>query len=272
MQTEKHDRIQEMTDLALERLGEALAAGTSETLKLYLAAMAKFYHYSFNNQLLIAFQRPDASHVAGFNAWKKFNRFVKKGEKGILIMAPVTRVVGATDERRNDGTVAEREVRQLVNVKGVYVFDISQTEGEPLPPFASVGGDPAIHMQKLKDLVSSKGITLEYSPNLGGAYGMSCGEKIVILSGQASATEFAVLVHELAHELLHRGDRRNNTTRKIRETEAEAVSYVVCHAVGLDCSTASSDYIQLYNGDKETLAESLQFIRNVASDIIAAIE
>jgi len=92
-----------------------------------------------------------------------------------------------------------------------------------------------------------------------------------VLRGQEPAREFSVLVHELAHELLHRGDRREQTTRKIRETEAEAVAFVVCQAIGLDCSTASSDYIQLYRGDQDTLAESLDYIRNIASEIIAAI-
>jgi len=125
MQTEKLEQIQQMTDAALERLGKALAEGKSDTLKQYLATMAKFYHYSFGNQLLIAFQKPDATHVAGFNAWKKFNRFVKKGERGIVILAPITRVVGKVEEHRTDGTTDTKELRRMVNVKPVYVFDIS---------------------------------------------------------------------------------------------------------------------------------------------------
>src|SRR5689334_16208224 len=222
MQTQQHDRIQQMTDSALERLAEALAAGQSETLKLYLATMAKFRRYSLNNQLLIAFQKPDATHVAGFNAWKKFNRFVRKGEHGILIMAPVTRRLGTAPELGDANSTTEQDVRQIVNVKGVYVFDVSQTDGEPLPTLDTVSGDPTAHTSKLKDLIASKGIALEYSLNLGGALGMSSGQKITILEGQTAAAEFAVLAHELAHELLHRGERRTSTTKTIRETEAEA--------------------------------------------------
>lgn len=271
MQTEKLEQIQQMTDAALERLGKALAEGKSDTLKQYLATMAKFYHYSFGNQLLIAFQKPDATHVAGFNAWKKFNRFVRKGERGIVILAPITRVVGTVEEHRTDGTTDTKELRRMVNVKPVYVFDISQTDGEPLPNFAQVNGDPSNHIAMLKEVIAAKGIELTYADNLGGALGTSSGGRIAVLNGQEPAREFSVLVHELAHELLHRGDRREQTTRKIRETEAEAVAFVVCQAVGLDCSTASSDYIQLYRGDQDTLAESLDYIRNIASEIIAAI-
>lgn len=271
MQTEKLEQIQQMTDAALERLSKALAEGKSDTLKQYLAMMAKFYHYSFGNQLLIAFQKPDATHVAGFNAWKKFNRFVKKGERGIVILAPITRVVGTVEEHRTDGTTDTKELRRMVNVKPVYVFDISQTDGEPLANFAQVNGDPSNYIATLKDVIASKGIELTYADNLGGALGTSSGGRIAVLKGQESAREFSVLVHELAHELLHRGDRRERTTRKIRETEAEAVAFVVCQAIGLDCSTASSDYIQLYRGDQDTLAESLDYIRNIASEIIAAI-
>jgi antirestriction protein ArdC len=271
MQTEKHDQIQQMTETAIEQLSQALAAGQSETLKRYLTAMAKFHHYSFGNQLLIAFQRPDATHVAGFHAWKKLNRFVKKGEKGILIMAPVTRCVGKVEETCADGKVESNEIRRIVNIKGVYVFDIGQTEGEPLPAFAKVTGDPADNTQKVKTFIESKGIALDYAKNLGGALGMSVGGKITLLAGQEPAAEFATLVHELAHEFLHRGERRTETSKKVRETEAEAVAFVVCQAVNLNTSTASSDYIQLYRGNSETLAESLQFIRTVASEIIGAL-
>lgn len=271
MQTEKLEQIQQMTDAALERLGKALSEGKSDTLKQYLATMAKFYRYSFGNQLLIAFQKPDATHVAGFNAWKKFNRFVKKGERGIVILAPITRVVGTVEEHRTDGTTDAKELRRMVNVKPVYVFDISQTDGEPLPNFAQVNGDPSNHIATLKEVIAAKAIELTYADNLGGALGTSSGGQIAVLKGQEPACEFSVLMHELAHELLHRGDRREQTTRKIRETEAEAVAFVVCQAIGLDCSTASSDYIQLYRGDQDTLAESLDYIRDIASEIIAAI-
>lgn len=103
------------------------------------------------------------------------------------------------------------------------------------------------------------------------AKGISCGGAITILPGVEAGEEFAVLVHEYAHEKLHRGARRAATTRTIRETEAEAVAYVVSQAIGLDAGTASADYIQLYDGDKETLAESLMLIQRTGAEIIGAV-
>ena len=100
---------------------------------------------------------------------------------------------------------------------------------------------------------------------------MSEGGKITLLPDLAPAEHLSVLVHEVAHELLHRGDRRPSTTHTVRETEAEAVAFVVCNAVGLDTNSASSDYIQLHSGDKATLAESLTFIQKTAAEILTAI-
>jgi hypothetical protein len=268
---EKHERIQQMTAEALGQLSDALDAGRSETLKAYLTTMAKFHTYSFGNQMLIAWQRPDATHVAGFHAWKKLGRTVNKGEHGIMILAPITRKVGTAEEHHADGTTETEGIRRLVNVKPVYVFDINQTQGKELPEFARVSGDPAHHMQNLKDFVSSKGIVVEYAKNLGGAEGLSQGGKILVREGLPPAEEFHVLAHEVGHELLHRGERRKETTKKIRETEAEAVAFVVCTAIGLNAGTSSSDYISLYNGNRETLTESLEHIRRVASEIIGAV-
>ena len=114
-------------------------------------------------------------------------------------------------------------------------------------------------------------IALEYDIGIAPAKGLSSGGKITILPGLPPAEHFATLVHEIAHELLHRGDRRNHTTRTVRETEAEAVAFVVSSAIGLDTTSASADYIQLYRGDKQTLTESLEFIQRTAADILRAI-
>jgi hypothetical protein len=100
---------------------------------------------------------------------------------------------------------------------------------------------------------------------------MSRGGKITLLPGQSPAEEFSTLAHELAHELLHRGDRRSTTSRRIRETEAEATAFVVCHAIGLETGSAASDYIQLWNGDAQLLTESLAYIRQAASQMLAAL-
>lgn len=203
---------------------------------------------------------------------EEVQKVCEKGEKGIMIMAPVTRRIGNAEERRDDGTVESKEIDRIVNVKPVYVFDVSQTDGESLPEFPKVTGEPAHHVERLKAFIQSRGIVLEYADTLGGAMGSSHGGRIQILSGQTTAAEFSVLAHEYAHEALHCGERRIETSKTIRETEAEAVAYVVCHAIGLETSTASSDYIHLYRGDKDTLAESLQYVRNVSAEIISALE
>lgn len=135
--------MHELTDRAIDQLAADLDAGRSAALVTYLDTMSRFHRYSLGNQMLIALQRPDATHVAGFHAWKKFDRLVNKGEKGIVILAPVTRVVGSTEEVQPDGSTKERQVRRIVNAKPVHVFDVSQTRGEPLPEFPRYTGDPA---------------------------------------------------------------------------------------------------------------------------------
>lgn len=268
MQTETASRIAQLTDAALEQLRTNLAAGRSDTLKAYLATMAKFHRYSFGNQMLIAFQRPDATHVAGFHAWKKLGRYVRKGEKGIIIIAPCARKVAesvATDEQGNE---RREDVRKVSGFRGAYVWDVSATDGEPLPEFAQVCGDPSTHTDRLREAIRADGITLTTSDGLGGAQGLSSGGAITILAGLNAATEFSVTVHEYAHELMHKAERRKTTSRKVKETEAEAVAFVVCHAIGLETGTASSDYLALYDGDIETLTESLEVIRRTANEIL----
>lgn len=157
---------------------------------------------------------------------------------------------------------------RLVGFRATYVFDVSQTDGDELPQFSVITGDPSELVPVLRQLVSEHGIELRYEEQLGGADGVSEGGRIAIRQGLPAAEEFAVTVHELAHELLHRSERRKETTRTIRELEAEAVAFVVCRAAGLDGLTRSSDYIQLYRGDKELLLQSLSHIQRVAAQII----
>ncbi len=251
-----------LADDALGKLAVAIDRGESGQLKAYLAVMARFHRYSVSNLLLISAQRPDASRVAGFGAWKKLGRFVKKGEKGIAIIAPIV-------TRRGAGVQRDDDEERVVRFKAVHVFDISQTEGEPLVAPACVGGDPRGCTGRIKALLSAKGIELEYSDQLGSAAGASCGGKILLRPGLSSAEEFSVLVHELAHEMLHGGDDRSS--KLVRETEAETVAYVVCESVGLDTNTASSDYIGLYGGDRATLTASLGRIQRAAVTIIDSI-
>ena len=255
-----------LTDSALTRLMEALEQGQSDALKQYLAAMSRFRRYSWGNVLLIYMQRPHASHVAGFHAWLKMRRFVRKGEKGIVILAPIVgRKKSADDELTED-----RQTR-LYGFRSAYVFDISQTDGEPLAAFPTVAGDPQKATERLREFIAGKDIALVYDAGILPAQGMSSGGKITIASGLDSPSEFSVLVHETAHELLHRGERRHQTTHAVRETEAEAVAFVVATGIGLDVGTAASDYIQLHAGDVATLAESLGEIQRVAIEILDAV-
>lgn len=256
------------TDQSLQELITALEQGKSEKLLEYLAFQARFHQYSFGNCLLIAIQKPEATFVAGFQKWRKLGRFVKKGEKGILILAPLVRRKESTEQASDAESL---QVRTVVGFRAAYVFDVSQTDGAELPEFSSITGDPGERLDQLKELVVARGVELRYEESLGGAQGVSEGGKIAVLQGLSPSEEFAVLVHELAHELLHRTDRRKETTARVRELEAEAVAFVVTRAAGLDSLVRSSDYIQLYGGDKELFLASLSHIQRVASDLIGAL-
>lgn len=250
---------------------EQLEAGRSETLTGYLNAMSRFHNYSLGNILEIARQRPDATRVAGFWTWKNLGRSVKKGEKGIRILAPIIGV------RRKKDAEAEKDITKqntavLCGFRSTYVFDVSQTDGADLPDMHQVSGDPGENSERLAAFVRSRGITLVYNANIAPALGMSYGGRIAILPGQSKAEEFSTLVHETAHELLHKAERRTATTKSVHETEAEAVAFVVGKAVGLVTGTASADYIHLYHGNASLLAESLEVIQKTAAVILAALE
>jgi len=273
----KLEDIQSRTKDAVDYLVQSLESGHSEVLAQYLGAMARFHTYSFGNVMLIARQKPDASNVAGIRTWNSLGRFVKRGEKGILILAPM---VGNRRSRQNkiatdidtDSTADERRpTQQLLGFRAVYVFDISQTEGKDLPALTEVQGDVGGYRERLFEFVQSQSVELNYSERIAPAKGLSHGGKITLLSGMQPAEEFSTLVHEIAHEMLHRGDRRTLTTKKVRETEAEAVAFVVGNAVGLHTGTASQDYIQLWHGDANLLRESLEAVQQTAAVILGAI-
>jgi antirestriction protein ArdC len=258
-------KLQQSIRESTEKLAALLQAGKTESLTQYLATMARFHSYSFGNQLLIATQKPNATHVCGFRKWNEFNRYVRKGEKGIAILAPMM----VKDKSENESKPGPR----LIGFRVVYVFDISQTDGEPLKEFSlTVSGDPGSLIQKLIAHIQASGTTVSYDAGISPALGMCSASGIQLLPGQPAAQEFSTLVHEYAHALLHRGERRQETTKTIRETEAEAVAFIVSTASGLDCGNSASDYIQLYNGDVDTLTESLQHIQSAAAVILAAIE
>ncbi|HEX4231435.1 MAG TPA: hypothetical protein VHZ07_22380 [Bryobacteraceae bacterium] len=173
--------------------------------------------------------------------------------------------------RATTAAARRKQSAKLVGFRSTRVFDISQTDGQDLPEFATVKGDPQQHLDRLKTLVASHAITLDYDDAIAPAKGISRGGRITLLPNQPAAEEFSTLVHELSHEKLHRTDRRSKTTKTIRETEAEAVAFIVCHAIGLDTNTAAADYITLYNGDRATLSASLHLIQSTAAGILAAL-
>jgi len=260
------ENIKKVTNQAIEQLITALNEGRSETLTQYIAAIGRFHCYSFRNVMLIASQKPAATHVAGFYTWHKLGRFVKKGEKGILILAPVVRRKNEIKEQDDTD-----ESSTAVGFRAAYVFDISQTDGQELPAIGSVHGDPREYRERVVKFVRDLSITLEYSSEIAPARGTSAGGKITLLPGLCPAEEFATLTHELAHELMHRSERRSSTSKRTRETEAEAVAYILCQAIGLETGSAAQDYIQLYDGDAQLLTESLEHIQQTANQILNAI-
>lgn len=261
----KAEQIKEITEKATEQLVAALQQGRSEALTAYLKAIGRFHRYSLHNVLLIAMQKPNASYVAGFRTWNELGRFVKKGEKGIMILAPIVR------RKAENSEDDEKESSRITGFRAAYVFDVSQTDGQDLPQIGTVQGDPLEFSDGLRKFATAQNIAIEYSQDITPARGTSYGGRIALLPGQSPAEEFSTLVHELAHELLHRGDRRATTSRRIRETEAEATAFVVCNAIGLETGSAAADYIQIWNGDKETLTVSLTYVQKAASQMLVAL-
>jgi hypothetical protein len=253
---------------------EQLEAGHSEGLTAYLTAMGRFHSYSLGNILEIARQKSDATRVAGLYAWNQLGRKVMKGQKGIRILAPMIGTRKKRDKEAqgsNDPAAINKPV--LVGFRAVYVFDVSQTEGSELPDLKErVKGEVGIYRERLIDFTIAQGIQLEFKDSIAPALGMSYGGRIALLPGQEAAEEFSTLVHELAHEMLHKAEGRTATTKTVRETEAEAIAFVVSQTIGLDAGRASADYIHLYHGDAALLTESLEVIQRTAALILSAIE
>jgi len=260
----KKEEAKKLGEDALAELANQLAAGKSEELVKFLDAMSSFHDYSWGNCMLIVRQFPSAKLVAGFKAWRKHGRFVKKGEKGICILAPM---VGKKEDDSGD------EVQAVFGFRAAHVFDISQTDGEEFPDINRVSGEPGEKLLLLHQTVESFGIRISYDECLGGAEGVSKGGEIILLQGLSPAAEFNTLAHEVAHELLHRGPDRASISKSVKELEAEAVAYVVSKAAGLTGGLKqSADYIHCHSGDKEQLGKSLERIQRTSSRILEALE
>ena len=200
--TQRENPTQQLIKQAVDYLLQQLEAGKSETLTAYLGAMARFHNYSFGNILAIARQRPTATRVAGIRSWNELGRFVKKGEKGIQILAPM---IGY--RRRRDAAEQQPSANQdakpapmLIGFRAVYVFDIGQTEGVDLPEFDhNITGEVGARRDRMIAFLAAQNIKLEFNEKIAPALGVSYGGKIAILPGQTKAEEFTTLVHEATH-------------------------------------------------------------------------
>jgi N-terminal domain of anti-restriction factor ArdC/IrrE N-terminal-like domain len=266
--TTNTEHTQELTDKINESIttlcAETDAAKQNETYRAWLRTLSRFYSYSFNNWLLIYTQRPDATRVAGFQTWKSFGRFVKKGEHGIRIFAPIIRKV---EEEKNGAT---EQVPRPVGFRAIAVFALEQTDGDPLPEIdsnASEGGEDLL--PRIEAASASLGIQLVYKAIPGTAEGLSKGGLIEIEETLSTAARCGVIVHELAHELLHKEERKEKT-RQQRELEAESVSFAVLARYGIH--SESRFYLASYDVTAEMLTASLQTISQTAKRIISVID
>lgn len=260
----------QLVDLVESRIKE-LAVKTREAKSArevveYLRFMGQFHQYSLNNTMSIWMHSPQATQVAGYKAWTKLRRYVKPREKGIPILAPCTQVIIEIDEHGQ-----EKRTHRVVGYKVVHVFDVSQTEGEPLPEAPIVAkGDGRQLLPVIESVAADLGIELEYKELSASHHGTSYGGRIEVDTRMDEAGRASVILHELAHELLHKGSDRKLMSVEQRETEAESTAYVVCVHFGIE--SAAQNYLALWEIPEERIVESFQRIRGVALSLIGMIE
>ncbi|OPZ16103.1 MAG: hypothetical protein BWZ04_03202 [Firmicutes bacterium ADurb.BinA205] len=242
--------------------------------------MSKFTNYSAGNCILIMLQKPEASLVAAFGKWKQLGRTVNKGEKGIAILAPMTFRNKQSDVEDEEGQ-DEAETRTL-GFRKVYVFDVSQTSGEPVPEYVS-DLDEDIEEEHVEAVISAvrsvTGLPVDVENISGGAKGYysHSEQRIVIQAGLSGAQAVKTAIHECAHALLHDPDKNlptADTTRSDKEVQAESVAYIVASRYGLDTSEYSFPYIASWSHGKqlEQLNRFLNEIQGTARIICDAID
>ena len=288
------DRLKEITDRLEQGILEVFE---SERYKEYLRVMSKFHHYSFNNTMLIALQKPDASLIAGFSAWKNTHgRTVKKGEKGIRIIAPapfkVKQEMEKLDPKTNmplvgaDGNaITEEKEITIPAYKVVSVFDVSQTEGKELPSIGvdELTGDVSQYEDFFTALkkASPVPIVLEHIEGSAHGYYHLAEKRIAIDDNMSELQTLKTAIHEIAHAKLHdidlnapKEEKENHPNQRTREVEAESVAYTVCQHYGLDTSDYSFGYVAGWSSGKELseLKGSLETIRLAASELIDSID
>lgn len=250
-----------LTSFINDLAAETDAARISEVMQNYLAFCGSFYRYSLSNQFFIYLFKPDATLVAGYTDWTRKHRYVKKGEKGIPILAPCPLVI--KDEEENI-------IKQQLRFKTVYVFDISQTDGEPLPDAPEWKSQEKY--PELEDMFIQYAKSINVTVDIedlsakGGAQGFSSGGQIVLDPMAGTKT----LIHEIAHELLHHNKESRSKSRDEVELEAEAVAYVVARALNIS-NLQSPNYLAFWNADGSKILDRLDTIRTTANKILTAI-
>ena len=288
------EKLKEITDRLEQGITELF---NSERYKEYLRVMSKFHNYSFNNTLLIAMQKPDASLIAGFTAWKnQFQRNVKKGEKGIKIIAPSPFKIKQETEKidpqtqkpvigRDGKPVTEEKEITIPAYKVVSVFDVSQTEGKELPDIAvdALTGDVEQYSDFFAALEKTSTVPIGFEKIEGGAHGYYHLEdkRIALDEGMSELQTLKTAIHEIAHAKLHdidlnapKDEQQPRVDRRTREVEAESIAYTVCQHYGLDTSDYSFGYVAGWSSGRELaeLKSSLETIRSAAADIINSID
>lgn len=253
---------------------------TSNKFKDYLNVMSKFHKYSFSNSLLIAFQRPDSTVVAGYTTWKKIGRQVNKGAKSIKILAPSPYKTKVETEIVNPITGKKEKTEQELTkmaFKTVSVFDVSDTAGKELPKLCEELKGEAKHLDIVKEVTKElTGIEIVYEDIRGGVKGYfsPLENKIAIKNGLSKLHEEKTIIHELSHALLHSNMKADGITRSAAETQAEATAYVVCQKFGLDTGDYSFPYLTSWASSAELvdLKNSLKVIQQTSMLIIDKIE
>ncbi len=253
----------------------------SEKYRLFLDAMAKFHHYSWNNTLLILMQCPHVEQVAGYATWKKLGRQVKTGEKGIQILVPVPVKIRKSEsvlqEEKEETENEEKEQKRLFFKIG-HVWDISQTEGPPLPSIAveELTGDVAGYSDLMKTAKNLSPVPIREGTIKGRAKGYfsPSRQEIVIREGLSEKHSFHTAVHELTHSLLNQRGIDKTIDRQTNEVIAESVSYAVCKALQVDTGDYSFGYICGWSTgrDMKELKASLSVIRELVAELIPAFE
>lgn len=281
----------------MDQMAEKLEAGVKdvfqgENYKAYLDFCAKMPRYSINNQILIMMQKPDATMCQSFTGWKEMGRFVKKGEKGIRVMAPAPYKIEREQDKLDgngkpmldaDGEPVKEKVEVKVNAfKPVSTFDISQTDGEPVPRLGvdELVGTVEGYETLMEAIKQASPVPISFENIESGAKGYFHVEenRIAIQEGMSEAQTVKTALHEASHATLHNKEAQNadsdKKSRNQKECEAESVAYVVCQHYGVDTAEYSFPYVAGWSSDKEVpeLKASLDTIRRAASDLIVKID